>query len=161
MNEITSSDLNTRVERAVELFKSCFNCSQSVVAAFADLYGYTEEQALRMSASFGGGIGRMRQTCGAACGLFLVAGLKTGSIDPNDREGKAANYTLVQELAERFKEVNGTLICADLLGLNKTNATPPIPEIRTNQYYAKRPCSKIVEQAARIWVDYLKSEEIG
>ena len=114
-----------------------------------------------MAASFGGGIGRMRQTCGAACGLFLVAGLKTGSIDPNDREGKAANYTLVQELAERFKEVNGTLICADLLGLNKTNATPPIPEIRTNQYYAKRPCSKIVEQAARIWVDYLKSEEIG
>ena len=161
MNEITSSDLNTRVERAVELFKSGFNCSQSVVAAFADLYGYTEDQALRMSASFGGGIGRMRQTCGAACGLFLVAGLKTGSIDPNDREGNAANYTLVQELAERFKEVNGTLICADLLGLNKTNATPPIPEIRTNQYYAKRPCSKIVEQAARIWVDYLKSEEIG
>ena len=161
MNEITSSDLNTRVERAVELFKSGFNCSQSVVAAFADLYGYTEEQALRMSASFGGGIGRMRQTCGAACGLFLVAGLKTGSIDPNDREGNAAKYTLVQELAELFKEVNGTLICADLLGLNKTNATPPIPEIRTNQYYAKRPCSKIVEQAARIWVDYLKSEEIG
>ena len=158
MDRITSSDLNARVVRAVELFKSGFNCSQSVVAAFADLYGYTEEQALRMSASFGGGIGRMRQTCGAACGLFLVAGLKTGSTDPNDREGKAANYALVQELAERFKQVNGALICAELLGLKKTDETPPIPEIRTNQYYAKRPCSQIVEQAARIWVDYLKKE---
>lgn len=160
MNEITFPNLNVRVARAVELFKSGFNCSQSVVAAFADLYGYTEEQALRMSASFGGGIGRMRQTCGAACGLFLVAGLKTGSTNPDDREGKAANYALVQELAERFKQINGSLICADLLGLNITDKTPPIPEVRTNQYYAKRPCSQIVEQAARIWVDYLKKEEI-
>ena len=67
---------NDRIEKAVGLFKSGYNCSQSVVAAFADMYGFTEEQALRMSASFGGGIGRMRQTCGAACGMFLLAGLE-------------------------------------------------------------------------------------
>ena len=67
-----------RIEKAVELFKSGYNCSQSVVGAFADMYGFTEEQAFRMSASFGGGIGRMRQTCGAACGMFLLAGLEKG-----------------------------------------------------------------------------------
>ena len=155
---ITSQELDACVVRAVELFKSGFNCSQSVVAAFAPLYGYTQEQALRMSASFGGGIGRMRQTCGAACGLFLVAGLETGSTDPNDREGKAANYALVQQLGEQFKVATGSLICADLLGLNKTAATPPTPEARTEQYYAKRPCSQIVEEAARIWAEYMKKK---
>ena len=83
-----------RIERAVELFKSGFNCSQSVVAAFADMYGLTEEQALRVSASFGGGIGRMRETCGAACGMFLLAGLEYGATDPKDAEGKGVHITL-------------------------------------------------------------------
>lgn len=80
--------MKDRVEKAVELFKSGYNCSQSVVAAFADMYGFTQEQALRMSASFGGGIGRMRQTCGAACGMFLLAGLEKGAVDGKDREEK-------------------------------------------------------------------------
>ena len=93
-----------RIQKAVELFKSGYNCSQSVVAAFADMYGFTQEQALRMAASFGGGIGRMRETCGAACGLFLVAGLKTGATEAADREGKAANYAVVQELAAERKK---------------------------------------------------------
>ena len=114
-----------------------------------------------MSASFGGGIGRMRQTCGAACGLFLLAGLETGCTNPSDREGKAANYAVVQELAERFRQVNGSLICAELLGLKKENATPPTPEARTAQYYAKRPCAKMVEEAARIWVEWLKERKIA
>jgi len=157
----TTTDLDARIAHAVELFKSGFNCSQSVVCAFADLYGFTEEQALRMSASFGGGIGRMRQTCGAACGLFLLAGLETGCTNPSDREGKAANYAVVQELAERFRQVNGSLICAELLGLKKENATPPTPEARTAQYYAKRPCAKMVEEAARIWVEWLKERKIA
>ena len=87
-----------RIEKAVEFFKSGYNCSQSVVLAFADMYGFTQEQAARMAASFGGGIGRMRQTCGAACGMFLLAGLETGATDPKDREGKGANYAVVQEL---------------------------------------------------------------
>ena len=107
--------MKNRVEKAVELFKSGYNCSQSVVAAFADMYGFTQEQALRMSASFGGGIGRMRQTCGAACGMFLLAGLEKGAVDGKDREGKAANYALVQQLAEEFRKRNGSMICAELL----------------------------------------------
>ena len=145
-----------RIEKAVALFKEGFNCSQSVVTAFAEEYGFTQEQALRMSASFGGGIGRMRETCGAACGLFMLAGLKGGAIVGADREGKAANYALVQELAEEFKLRNGALKCSDLLGLSNNEPIVSTPEQRTNQYYAKRPCVKMVEEAARIWVEYLQ-----
>lgn len=147
-----------RIEKAVALFKEGFNCSQSVVAAFADKYGFTHEQALRMSASFGGGIGRMRETCGAACGLFLLAGLETGATEGSDSDGKAANYALVQELAEEFKKRNGALRCADLLGLSKTEPIVSTPEARTSQYYAKRPCSKMVEEAARIWCEYMEKQ---
>ena len=149
---------NERIEKAVELFKEGFNCSQAVVGAFADKYGFTREQALKMSASFGGGIGRMRETCGAACGLFMLAGLETGSTDGADRDGKATNYALVQELAEEFKQRNGALRCADLLGLSKKEPVVSTPEARTNQYYAKRPCVKMVEEAARIWCEYLKKQ---
>ena len=147
-----------RIEMAVSLFKEGFNCSQSVVAAFADKYGFTREQALKMSASFGGGIGRMRETCGAACGLFLLAGLETGATEGADRNGKAANYALVQELAEEFKQRNGALRCADLLGLSKKEPVVSTPEARTDQYYAKRPCVKMVEEAARIWCEYLQKQ---
>lgn len=144
-----------RIDKAVELFKSGYNCSQSVVGAFADMYGFTEEQAFRMSASFGGGIGRMRQTCGAACGMFLLAGLEKGAVEGKDREGKAANYALVQELAAEFKKRNGSLICAELLGLRKPEGSS-VPEARTEQYYAKRPCARMVEVAAQIWTEYLE-----
>lgn len=145
--------MEERVEKAVSLFKEGYNCAQSVVAAFADMYGFTEEQALRMSASFGGGIGRMRLTCGAACGLFILAGLETGATRGDDREGKSANYQLVQQLAEEFKRRNGSLTCAELLGLKRPEGTHQA-EARTGQYYAKRPCAKMVEEAARIWVEY-------
>ena len=144
-----------RIEKAVSLFKEGYNCSQSVVAAFADMYGFTEEQALKMSSAFGGGIGRMRETCGAACGLFMLAGLEKGATEGSDREGKAATYALVQELAAKFKEENGSLRCADLLGLSKREPLVSTPEVRTSTYYAKRPCAKMVETAARIWADYI------
>ena len=122
--------MEDRVQKAVELFKSGYNCSQSVVAAFADMYGFTQEQALRMGASFGGGIGRMRETCGAACGMFLAA---------------------------EFKKRNGSLICGELLGLKKKELVSNVPEERTAQYYSKRPCAKMVEEAARIWSEYLEN----
>lgn len=92
-----------RIEQAVANFKAGYNCSQSVVAAFADLYGFIREQSLRMAASFGGGIGRMRMTCGAACGMFLLAGLETGATEGDDRAGKSANYKVVQALAENSR----------------------------------------------------------
>lgn len=150
--------MEERVQKAVELFKKGYNCSQSVCAAFADMYGYTEEQALKMSASFGGGIGRMRMTCGAACGMFLLAGLETGCTDGANREGKEANYRLVQQLADKFVQENGSLICAELLKLDRKKYDNPTPEARTDEYYKKRPCVQTVETAARIWADYLQEQ---
>ena len=149
-------ELEQRIEKAVELFMSGYNCSQSVVAAFADMYGFTKEQALRMSASFGGGIGRMRETCGTACGMFLLAGLETGTVIATDRAGKAGNYAVVQQLAAEFKKRHGSLICRELLGLRKDATIVPIPEERTAQYYAKRPCARMVAGAARIWAEFLE-----
>lgn len=147
-----------RVAKAVALFKEGYNCSQSVVAAFADLYEYSEEQAFRMAASFGGGIGRMRQTCGAACGMFLLVGLDCGAVDGADRMGKSRNYAKVQELAKKFETVNGSLICAELLGLKPKTPVVAQAEARTAEYYAKRPCAKMVETAARLFADYLSEE---
>lgn len=151
--------MEERIKLAVALFKEGFNCSQAVVAAFADLYGFTREQALKMSASFGGGIGRMRKTCGAACGLFMLAGLETGCTEGKNREGKEANYILVQQLAREFEKRNGSITCAELLGLDKNSPTPTTPEARTAEYYKKRPCSSMVEEAAKIWVEYLESKQ--
>lgn len=147
--------MEERIELAVSLFKEGYNCSQAVVAAYADMYGFTREQALKMSASFGGGIGRMRKTCGAACGLFMLAGLETGCTEGKNSEGKEANYKLVQELAEEFRKRNGSITCAELLGLEKGAPTTTTPEARTNEYYKKRPCVKMVEEAARIWSEHL------
>lgn len=151
-------DKEIRIQRAGELFKQGFNCSQSVVAAFADKYGFTEEQALRMSASFGGGIGRMRQTCGAACGMFMLAGLDCGATEGSDRAGKSHNYAVVQQLAAEFERQNGSLVCAELLGLKPKTPICTQAEERTEAYYAKRPCAEMVKAAARIFAGYLESK---
>ena len=121
--------LNARVEQAGGLFGSGYNCSQSVVAAFADLYGVERELALRTSAPFGGGIGRMRETCCAACGLFMLAGLENGSTEAGDRKGKGNNYKLVQELAAEFRRRNGSCVCRELLGI--TTGAPLSPDSRS------------------------------
>ncbi|MBQ0034576.1 MAG: C_GCAxxG_C_C family protein [Bacteroidales bacterium] len=146
-----------RVERARELFMEGYNCSQSVAITFADIYDIDEELMSRISASFGGGIGRMRETCGAACGMFLLAGLKSGPYP--SAENKMANYADVQTLAEQFKEQTGSLICRELLGLNKQRkdgTLEPVvicakPDERTAEYYAKRPCLNMVETAVRLY----------
>lgn len=149
---MTHQEIEERVEKAKALFKQGFNCSQSVFAACADLYGIDDEAfALRVSASFGGGIGRMRQTCGAACGMFMLAGLENGSSIPGDANGKKENYALVQELAAKFKEENGSLICSELLGI-APKPQEPTPEARTEAYYQKRPCVEMVANAVRIFL---------
>lgn len=144
-----------RIKKAEDLFMQGYNCAQSVTAAFADIYGYTEEQALKLSAGFGGGIGRMRLTCGAACGMFILAGMDCGSSDINDREGKSANYKVVQDLADAFKKEFGTLECAELLKLKKDAPLSHEASERTAEYYAKRPCVNQVVSAAKIFADYL------
>jgi C_GCAxxG_C_C family probable redox protein len=149
-------DREKRIRRAEELFMQGFNCSQAVVAAFADIYGYTEEQALRMSAGFGAGIGRMRMSCGAFNALALLAGLDCGSVTPGDREGKSYNYKVVQQLAERFRNDHGTLICAELLKLKKDAPLSYEASERTAEYYKQRPCVNQIISAARIYCDYLE-----
>ena len=152
-------NFDNRVERAVELFRQGYGCCQSVVAAFADLYGFTEEQAARIGAGFGGGVGRMRMMCGAVSGLVVLAGMKEGQTEGSDRTGKAECYKTVQELVSRFGDANGSIICAGLLGLKgpipKGNY---VPDARNADYYAKRPCAAKVESAARIFADYLAGE---
>lgn len=153
-------NIEERVDKAVELFKEGYNCSQSVVAAYADIYGFSMDQALKMSASFGGGIGRMRETCGAACGMFLLAGLQTGCTDPKDANGKGANYAVVQDLAAKFQEINGSIVCAELLGLREKRdigvGSPTQPQERNAEYYKKRPCVEMVRSAARLFGEYLE-----
>ena len=151
---MTEQEILNRVERAKELFHQGFNCSQAVFAACADIYGIDEPMALRLAASFGGGIGRMRQTCGAACGMFLLAGLENGSAIPGDAEGKKNNYTYVQHLANKFKDENGSLICAELLGI-APRPQEPTPEARTEAYYKKRPCAEMVASAVKIYLESL------
>ena len=150
---MTQQEIEKRVERAKELFHQGFNCSQAVFAACADIYGIEDEAlALRLAASFGGGIGRMRQTCGAACGMFLLAGLESGSAIEGDAEGKKQNYALVQDLAAKFQAENGSLICSELLGI-APKPQEPTPEARTEAYYQKRPCVEMVASAVRIFLE--------
>ena len=149
MNEL---EIEQRAQKAQELFKQGYNCSQAVFASCADIYGLTDEQlALRLSASFGGGMGRMRLVCGAVSGMFMLAGLQNGSSTPHDSEGKMANYAFVQQLAGEFKNQYGSLICAELLGL-APKPEEPKPAERTPQYYEKRPCSEMIAQAVRIYL---------
>ncbi len=151
-------NIEERVLKARELFLQGYNCSQAVFCAYADLYGMPEELALRVSASFGGGIGRMRETCGAACGMFMLAGMEVGQTAPGDDAAKQQNYRLVQELAEKFKEVNGHLLCRELLQLRKDVKIIAAPDARTAEYYKQRPCLRMVESAARIWGEYLTTD---
>lgn len=154
-----ATDVASRMRRAEELFFEGFNCSQSVAAAFADVYGYSEEQVLRMSAGFGGGIGRTRQTCGAACAMALLAGLDCGSVTPGDREGKSANYKVVQQLLAAFKEEHGSLVCAELLKLKRDATLTYEASERTAEYYRVRPCVKQVISAARIFAEYKAAQK--
>lgn len=141
--------MSARVERAVELFKSGFNCSQAVFAAFAGEFGMDEETALKVSAGLGGGVGRSREVCGAVCGASMLVGLKHGATVGSDAESKMKCYEVVQKIISEFKKEYPTIVCRELLSLGEGNFTDPTPEARTAQYYKKRPCVQIVEDAAR------------
>lgn len=152
-------DINARVLRARELFMQGYNCAQAVFCAYSDLYNIPEELAFRMSASFGGGIGRLREMCGTVSGMAMLAGMERGQVKPNDPEQKLRNYELVQQLANRFKEENGSYICRELLQLRKDAPLPPVPDERTAEYYRKRPCLRMVESSARIYGEWLLTSE--
>ena len=136
-------------QKAMEYFKEGYNCAQSVLLAYAEECGMEKEMAVRLSSSFGAGMGRLRQVCGAVSGMFMVAGMLYGYDSPKDQKGKAEHYQRIQHLAARFREENGSIICKELLGLTE-NTFSHIPEERTKEYYKKRPCGQIVGLAAAL-----------
>lgn len=146
-------------EQAVSLFKEGYNCSQSVLGAFCDETGLSFELSMKLASSFGGGMGRLREVCGAVSGMFLVIGAKYGYTSPQDMTGKAEHYKLVQSLAQEFESENGSIICRELLGLSIPKADEPTPEARTEGYYRKRPCAQMVECAAEILDRYIEGRE--
>ncbi len=135
-------------EQAERLFLSGYNCAQSVVAAYAEELGLTVEQAARLASGFGGGIGRLRETCGAVSGMALIASILRGYESPTDQEGKKRTYALVQELVEAFRTQNGSILCRELLGEEGNDSNPLSPSVRTSDYYDRRPCQHLVADAA-------------
>lgn len=139
----------TKREKAMSLFMEGYNCSQSVLGAFAEEIGLDFETAVKISLPFGGGMGRMREVCGAVSGMLMVAGVKWGYSEPKNMELKTAHYKLVQELAAKFKERNKYIVCRQLLGLDGCD-TSHVPSERTAEYYKKRPCVQLIGDAAEI-----------
>ena len=145
------------ITRAGELFHRGYNCAQAVAAAFSDVTGLDEKPSARMAASFGGGMGRMREVCGAVSGMLLVAGLLYGYDDPADTAGKRELYAQVHAMASRFREEMGSIICRDLL---QGPPSDPNPTSRTEEFYKKRPCRDMVETAAAILEDFIREHPI-
>lgn len=140
-------------DKARELFNDGYNCSQAVLGAFAEDAGLDVKTALRLSAPFGGGMGRMREVCGTVSGMtYVISNLYGGC-------GRAAVYAMVQEVAKRFEAENGSIICRVLLGLDKNDRPAPTPEARTAEYYKKRPCSELCKMAADILDDFIKNQK--
>jgi C_GCAxxG_C_C family probable redox protein len=144
-------------EKARELFYAGYNCAQAVFCAYAEDMGLDVETAARLASSFGGGLGRLREVCGAVSGALMALGYLRGYSDPEDAAAKSAHYARVRELAERFREKNGTILCRELL--KDVPVTPGgEPEKRTPEYYASRPCLRLVGEAAAILDDLLAEE---
>lgn len=145
----------THCEKARSLFEQGCNCSQSVFVAFCEELGVEKAEALRLSAGFGGGMGRMREVCGAVSGMVMAVSAKYGEYDVTDNSKKAELYARIQELSGRFGSENGSIICRELLGLEHGKSSP-VPEARTPEYYKKRPCVELVGSAARILEEYFE-----
>ncbi len=144
-----------KAQRAAELFEEGYNCAQSVFGAFVPETGMDWETAMLLTSSMGGGVGRMREICGAVSGMALAAGLLWGYASPQAKEGKKAHYALVQKLCGEFSQENSSLICRDLLEDVET-VPGGVPEERTAEYYKKRPCKELVASAAAILERELK-----
>ena len=139
--------------KAAELFLSGYNCAQAVAVAFTDGTGLTEGQAAKMASAFGGGMGRMREVCGAVSGMLMVLSYVYGYDTPGDDVSKKRLYGQVQELAAAFRAENGSIICREIL---KNPPSDPNPTPRTAEFYAKRPCAKMVMTAARLLEQFME-----
>lgn len=147
--DMTEQEISNRTLQAVDYFKEGYNCSQAVVMAYADLYNTDSEVLKQMAGPFGGGMGRLREVCGAATGMFMILGLEHPTGDPTDKAAKTENYAAVQRTAGAFKDKLGSYICADLLKIGRAPQSV-IPDDRNEAYYAKRPCALCVAVGASI-----------
>ena len=147
----------TRAEKAAELFLNGYNCAQAVAVAFCDLTGMEETFTAKLASSFGGGMGRMREVCGAVSGMLMVAGALYGYDAADDEVAKKAHYTLVQELAGQFREKAGSIICREIL---KNPPSDPAPTPRTEAFYKDRPCARLVYLAAQILDAYIAEHPV-
>lgn len=145
----------TKGDRAYELFLEGYNCTQAVVGAFAEEMGVDFETAVRIGSGFGGGMGRMREVCGTFSGAVLAADMLYGYSDPKDIEAKKALYEKIRALAAEFARDNGSIICRQLLGLEKMEESAT-PEPRTPEYYAKRPCPELCRYSANMLERFIK-----
>lgn len=145
-------------EKAVELFREGYNCSQSVFLAFNDKTKLDDDLAKRIASSFGGGMGRLREVCGALTGAFMVAGVLYGYTIPKEIKIKGKHYKRIQGLAKKFEDKNGSIICRELLGLGKDKFSH-IPSERTKEYYKKRPCVEMVRYAAELMDELIEEIE--
>ena len=141
-------------EKALELFREGYNCAQAVFAAFCDVMDIDVETALKISSSFGGGMGRMREVCGAVTGMFMVAGMLYGYTDPKSEPDKNGHYARIQQLAGQIKELHGSYICREILKPINPDTTP-ISTPRTPEFYKLRPCERMVTDAARLMDEYI------
>ena len=151
----------SRGDRARELFREGYNCSQAVTLAFADeleARGISREMAAGLASSFGGGLGRLREVCGCVSGMALVCGALEGYTDPKAAAEKQDHYKKIQDLVTTFKNENGSYICRELLAGINTD-TDPVPEARTESYYKKRPCAELAACAADILERHLKENQ--
>lgn len=146
-----------RSEKAKSLFKEGYNCSQSVFLTFEDLYGLDRQTALKISSPFGAGFGMLREVCGCVSGMMMALGAVEGYCSPEDREGKKQLYKEVQALAHAFEKENGSIICRELLGLQK-GETLKEPAVRTEEYYRKRPCAELCALAAGLLQAHLEEK---
>ncbi len=143
---------------AGELFMKGYNCAQAVAVSFCDLTGLDADFSARMVSPFGGGMGRMREVCGAVSGMYAVLGLLYGYDTPGDDESKKRLYTEVQTLAARFREETGSIICREIL---KNPPSDPNPTPRTEEFYKKRPCVRMVSLAARLMDEFIAEHPLG
>ena len=148
----------THSELAKKNFESGCNCAQAVLLAFSDRTGLDEATAMKLSASFGGGMGKLREVCGAVTGMFMAAGMIYADDHIPTLEDKAAHYKKIQTLAARFKEENGSYLCRELLEVVPVSKESA-PEERTEQYYKKRPCGELCAIAARILDEFIAEQE--
>ncbi len=145
----------TAKEKAGKCFLEGYNCSQSVFCAFCDRFGIDEEAAKKISAGLGGGVGRMREVCGAVTASAMVLGSICAPTDGSDAERKKKNYELVREFSDRFLERHSSVVCREMLKLDVKMENTAKPDDRTAEYYKKRPCLKVVEDAAEILEDMI------